>query len=99
MVHEFVLKHEGRAVTRYEFSALFAKVWSEAMTIKNIVAGFCVTGVCLFNRKAIELLSDSPESTLFKPEQLVQSTGIKYIPFCSPVHPRQLHSYSSAWSC
>lgn len=95
VVHEFVLKHEGRAVTRYEFSALFAKAWSEAMTIKNITAGFGVSGVCPFNRKAIQLPSDNPEPTLFKPEKHIQSTGIKYIPLYSPAHPHQSHQETS----
>ena len=71
------------------------------MTIKNIVAGFRVTGVCPLNRKAIELPFDSPEPTLFESEQLVQSTGIKYI-FIQPCSSlsiasrNQPHSYSNA---
>ena len=81
-VRNFISKNPGN-VTRYEFSALFAKAWSNAMTLPNIVAGFRVTGVCPFNRNAIRLPSEAP--TKFDPEALVKSTGIKYIPLYSPV--------------
>ena len=74
-VENFISKNPGRNVTRYEFSALFAKVWSSAMTLPNIVAGFRVTGVCPFNRNAIRLPSEAP--TKFDPEALPKSTGIK----------------------
>ena len=82
VVQNFISRNPGRDITRYDFSALFAKAWNKAMTLANIVAGFRVTGVCPFNRNAIRLPSE--ESTKFNPEALPKSTGIKYIPLYSP---------------
>jgi hypothetical protein len=51
----------------------------------NITAGFRVTGICPFNRKAISLPSEEPTKTRkFNPEALPQATGIKYVPLYSP---------------
>lgn len=49
------------------------------MTIKNIKAGFKVTGIHPFNRSAISLPEESFEK--FKPEALSSDNGINYIPF------------------
>ena len=80
VVQNFTLKTR-RAVTRYNFSALFAEAWSKAMTLKNIMSGFETTGIYPFNPKALV-----PEETFteFHPEELSKSTGIKFIPLYSP---------------
>ena len=83
--HEFIAKNPGRAVTRYDFCSLLSEAWFSSMTIKNVVAGFRVTGVCPFDRKAIKI---PEECTSFKPESLPQSTGLAYIPLYSPAHTR-----------
>ena len=67
-VQNFIFKNPGRQITRYDFSALFAKAWSNAMTLPNIVAGFRVTGVYPFNRNAVCLPSEA--RTKFDPEAL-----------------------------
>lgn len=82
VVQGFMSKSMGRSVTRYDFSELFKKAWSNAMTLKIIVAGFRVTGICPFDRNAFCLPCEEP--TKFNPEALPQSTGIKYIPLYSP---------------
>ena len=87
VAQSFISRHPGRDITRYEFSSLFAKAWSNAMTLGNIAAGFRVTGVYPFNRNAIRLPSEEPSK--FDPEALAKSTGIKYIPLYSPAHSRQ----------
>jgi len=82
VVQDFVLKHHGRCVTRYDFSALFADAWSKAMTLKNIAAGFRITGIYPFNRDAIPI--PDKEFTEFQPQDLIKSTGLKFIPLYSP---------------
>ena len=39
-VQQFIAANQGRVVSRYDFSALFAEAWFKAMTMKNITAGF-----------------------------------------------------------
>ena len=89
VVQDFISKNPGRDITRYDFSALFAKAWNKAMSLANITAGFRVTGICPFNRNAISLPSEEPKSRKFNPEALPQATGIKYIPLYSPAHSKQ----------
>ena len=43
--HEFMGKNIGKAVSRYSFSELFSEAWMRAMTVRNITAGFKVTGI------------------------------------------------------
>ena len=50
--HEHLVK-EGRVVTRYSFSQLFGQAWMRSMTIKNIMAGFRVTGVYPLDRSKL----------------------------------------------
>lgn len=52
--HDYLVKHPGRVVTKYEFSQLFSKSWMNAMTIKNIQAGFSTTGIFPLHRDAIK---------------------------------------------
>ena len=93
VVQDFMSKSMGRSVTRYEFSELFKKAWSNATTLKNIVAVFQVTGIFPFDRNAFCLHVPCEEPTKFNPEALPQSTGIKYIPLysltCSGVEKRK----------
>ena len=43
----------GRVITTFQFSQLFAKAWSNGMTILNIVSGFRKTGIYPFNPQAV----------------------------------------------
>ena len=54
--------------------------------MKNVVAGFKVCGVCPFNRMAFDIPEE--EYTSFKPEALLQKSGLKYIPLYSPIRCR-----------
>lgn len=76
--HDFLSKNPGRVITRYDFSSLFSEAWVEAMTPRNILAGFRVTGVYPFNRNAFDL--DSEE----RKETLSEKTGLSYIPLYTP---------------
>jgi hypothetical protein len=53
--HQFTLKNPGRCITRYDFSQLFSEAWSKSMTVKNIMSGFKTTGICPFDRGAVQL--------------------------------------------
>ena len=87
--HEFCAKNPGRTVTRFEFSHLFAKAWYKAMTAPNIIASFKATGVCPFNRSAINVPGMEETSfSLFRPESLAQRTGLAYIPLYTPCRTR-----------
>ena len=88
VVQDFVaLNH--RAVTRYDFCSLFSQAWINAMTMKNVMAGFRVCGVYPFNREALVLPEE--EYTSFKLEALPQISGLKYIPMYTVQHVLELN--------
>lgn len=62
-----VLK-SGKVVTRYEFNQLFSKAWFRAMTAENIVSTFSATGVCPFDRSALDV-EEVKDDGLFKPKK------------------------------
>ena len=68
-VHNFIATNRGRAVTKYDFSALFSEAWYKAMSIKNITAGFRTTGVCPFDSNAIKLVKENDTMPTAKPIQ------------------------------
>ena len=43
--HLYLTTNPGKVVTRYQFSYLFLKAWFQAMTPRNIISGFSMTGV------------------------------------------------------
>ena len=63
-------------VSQFQFSALFSASWYRAMTVRNIVAGFKITGVYPFNPKAIVVQSTN--------DKFVVPPGIAYLPLFSP---------------
>ena len=78
MCHEFMCNNPGRQITRYDFSKIFSSAWYTAMTMRNIMAGFKVTGVCPFNRDIFQLRTN--QYTSFKPDTLPERTGLAYSP-------------------
>ena len=50
---EYMFANVGRVITKFQFSQLFAKAWSNGMTISNIVSGFRKTGIYPFNPQAV----------------------------------------------
>lgn len=50
------------------------------MTLKNICAGFRITGIHPSNRKAIK----NQQFSEYQPEAFIKSTGLKFIPIMSP---------------
>ena len=80
--HDFLSSNPGRVVTVYDFSKLLSDTWLSAMTSKNIMSGFKVTGICPFDHSFISTPNDEYES--FKPEQLSYHTGLAHVPLYSP---------------
>ena len=81
--HEFYCKNPDRAVTRFDFSALFAETWRRAMTQRNITGGFRITGIYPFNRSALEVNDGKQEGKQDTSQQLLKETGLAYIPMYS----------------
>ena len=76
---EFMAKNPGQVVNRFQFSSLFCKAYTKAMTMHTITQSFCSTGVYPFNRHAILPCDPKPD--------LAQRTGLVYIPMFSPQRP------------
>ena len=87
----YMKKYPGKVVSRYSFSKVFSEAWMKAMTIRNIMSGFRVTGVYPVNRDALRL-------TVEPAECLAAASGLAFIPLYSPATPRprraiqELHS-------
>ncbi len=77
--HEFMSKNPGKVVTRYSFSELFSEAWMRTMTIKNISAGFRVTGIYPLDRSKLSPLDGNDDAAL----SLSEATGLAYIPMFS----------------
>ena len=93
--HDFRSSNPGRTVTRYEFSRLFSEAWFKAMTAPNIISSFKITGICPLDRTAIKVPETKPVFSSFNPENLVEKSGLAYIPLYSP-GPSRSHSRTEA---
>ena len=45
----------GKVVNHYNFTQLFSRAWTQAMSPSNIMSGFRCTGICPFDRSAIKV--------------------------------------------
>ena len=68
-------KNLSKVVTQFLFLYLFSKAWCRGTSVANIMAGFGVTGVFLFNWNALR--TDIPKV-------LVEHAEVKYAPLLSP---------------
>ena len=91
LCHIFYVKNPGRIITRYDFSTIFSEAWKLAMTPKNIMSGFKVTGVCPFSRITLDTLPSMSTKT----KSLQEETGLAYIPLYSPARCRARVSHNS----
>ena len=64
------------------FQTFFAKACLSAMIASNILSAFKTNGICTFNRFAVQTIDDDLKS--FKPETLIQQTGLAHITLYSP---------------
>ena len=53
------LVKEGQVVTHYTFSRLFSEAWMRSITVKNILSGFCVTGIYPLDQSKLTGLGES----------------------------------------
>ena len=72
----------GEIVTKQNLPSIFSKAWYRAMTPKTLSASFSATGVCPFNREAIQV----PEETGSTKE--LDIGVISYLPLYSPAPKR-----------
>lgn len=77
----YMKKNPGKVVSHFSFSKTFSEAWMKAMTIRNILSGFRVTGVFPVNRNALRLHLEPAES-------LVATSGLVFIPLYSPANSR-----------
>ena len=89
--HEYMTNNSGKVITRYNFSELFAKAWAQSMTMANITAGFCTTGISPFNRDALAPLAALPPSK-FNPEHLLKHSKLNFLPVYSPSNSKSIPS-------
>ena len=80
----YMSTHPGKVVTVYQVSQLLAEAWSQAMTPRNITAGFRAAGVFPVNRYAILLPGEPPRLSSTPTAKLAERRGINFMPFYSP---------------
>ena len=81
--HDFMAENPSRVVTRYSFCSIFAVAWLQAMSMKNIIAGFKVAGIFPVDRRKL-VHCDSPAPSL------LQSVDSAYIPMLTPISHRKI---------
>ena len=84
--HQYITKNPGRVITRYQFSGLFSQAWMESMTMRNITAGFRVTGIYPVNREVFSFPGEEKEPSL------AEKSGLAFIPLYSPAPKRSTHT-------
>ena len=85
----FMAKDPGRVIKRADFGEIFSAAWCEAMTPKNITAGFRATGIYPLNRRAIRLPGDS------QPSPSVPSSASKHIAYLPMYTPGRMERICS----
>ena len=95
--HTYLSENPGIVVTRHVFSQLLNSAWHDSMTSKNIIAGFCTTGIYPTDRYAITL----PGETKKIGEKSSCKTRLSFILFYTPrksatsstqLHEKDVHS-------
>ena len=90
--HDFMAENPGRVVTGYSFCSVFAVAWLQAMSMKNIIAGFKVAGIFPIDRRKL-IHCDSPASSL------LQNVDPAYIPMLTPTpHTKKIATSNSITS-
>jgi len=80
--HEFTVENPGKLLTLRQFSAQFAKAWTNSMTIKNIMASFRTTG--LFPVDRYKVLA-TVQSTIATATPSSKNVGLTYLPLLTPI--------------
>ena len=87
--HQFHISNPNRVITRYDFCKLLSEAWYQAMTVRNITAGFKVSGIYPFNRNVVLEKLPNKQFSSFNPESVPQSSGLAYVPLYSPAPSRK----------
>ena len=87
---DYMTRIPGRVISRFQFSTLFSASWYRAMTVKNIVAGFKVTGIYPFNPIAMSIQEDSDSAA-----SLREATGVAFISLFTPPKKSRCRGQSS----
>ena len=64
--HTYQQDNPGAVITKYSFTPLFAKAWSQSFTPNNLISGFKKCGIYPFNSEAIEILDDDGAPTMLQ---------------------------------
>ena len=78
--HDYLVSHPGKIISRYNFSALFARAWLSTMTPNNCIAGFRTTGIIPLDRDVIIGRLSCEE----KPSEIFDSAGLKRLAMYTP---------------
>ena len=71
---KYLFANPNKVITKFQFSELFAKAWSQGMTVANITSGFRTTGVYPFNPKAVlDKVPHSEASSNSRPKSIALS--------------------------
>ena len=62
--HTYQQDNPGAVITKYSFTPLFAKAWSQSFTPNNLISGFKKCGIHPFNHETIEILDDGAPAML-----------------------------------
>ena len=97
--HTYLQQHPGRVVTRFQFSALFSKAWSMAVSPVNIIAGFRTCGVYPYNPLAIRVPDVQQTSEVDQGSSSVVPTSCSLPPDVGVSHSDSLCDGSATLSC
>lgn len=78
--HTYLSENPGVIVSRSVFCELFNSAWQDAMTSKNIIAGFRTSGIYPTDRYAITLPGESKKSQ----EPSSKHMRLSFVPFYTP---------------
>ena len=78
---EFLSSNPGQVINRFNFTQIFSRAWTQAMTPANIIMGFRATGVYPLNRYVVlQHVTKDLDSANCEIDQLASKMGI-YVPF------------------
>ncbi len=84
--HQYTIDNPGKRVTRFQFSQLFSTAWLQAMTAKNVIAGFRACGVCPLDKTVFEVSACDANSSIDSDD----GCGLSYVPLLTPRKKREV---------
>ena len=75
--HDFIQKHPGKAISKFNFNKLFSQAWLKSLIPANLIAGFKTCGIYPFDRNAVKAVpifdtsgNDKASEKTLEPEML-----------------------------